>query len=186
MRLINRRKRFYSVGVDIFLPYSKEARSWRSHDDYVLADARVLPIKEKSFDIVLCLKVIEHLEKKEGINLIKELEKIACRQVIIGTSVGFMERQSDRDPNPHQTHRSGWTSAEFRQIGYKVRGRGIPRPLLRTALMRLLEYWLPDFFRRTILGPAGCLADPLEYIFPSLAGNMVCTKSLTVKEVNSV
>ena len=68
---------FYSVGADIFAPYLKECKCLESHDDFVLCDARMLPFKTKSFDIVWCLSTIEHLEKEEGWKLIRAMEGIA-------------------------------------------------------------------------------------------------------------
>lgn len=83
------------------------------------ADAlRVLP--EKSVDSVFLLDVIEHLEKDDGARLLAETERIARRQIVIFTPLGFM-------PQPHtgtrdawglgggdvQQHRSGWTPDDF-------------------------------------------------------------------------
>jgi len=56
-----------------------------------LCDVRKLPFKQKSFDTVLCMEVIEHLEKEEAIRLIEDMEKIARKKIIITTPVGFWE-----------------------------------------------------------------------------------------------
>jgi 2-polyprenyl-3-methyl-5-hydroxy-6-metoxy-1,4-benzoquinol methylase len=66
----------YKVGVDLFKPYIKESRKNKIHHEYVLGDITKLEIKPKSFDAVIALDVIEHLNKKDGLNLIKKYGKM--------------------------------------------------------------------------------------------------------------
>ena len=66
MRFLNRHGRFVTVGIDGFEPSLEQCRRDGSHDTLVLGDIRPLPFNEKSFDIVLCLQALEHLEKKDG------------------------------------------------------------------------------------------------------------------------
>lgn len=42
----------------------------------IIADIRVLPIKDKCFDIVYCSHVLEHFESYENENIIKEMFRI--------------------------------------------------------------------------------------------------------------
>ena len=42
-------------------------------------------IPDKSLDVVVSLDVIEHLEKKDGLRLISEMERVAREQVVIFT-----------------------------------------------------------------------------------------------------
>jgi len=93
MGFINRHKQFYSVGVDIFKPYLSEARKQKIHDDYVLCDIRKIPIKGETFDIILCLEVLEHLEKENSHQLLGEMERIVTRQVIISTPLAKYEQK---------------------------------------------------------------------------------------------
>jgi len=81
-----------------------------------------LPFKENSFDPLICLNVVEHLQKERGITALEELSRVA-HAVIVTTSVGFVE--ADADPlNPFQKHMSGWYSEDLKYLGYKVRGFG--------------------------------------------------------------
>lgn len=165
MGLINKTKRFYTVGVDIFEPSLRKAKKEGIHDDYILSDVRSLPFSPKSFDTVLCSQVLEHLEKKEGGKLVESLERIARLQVIISTPVGIC-KQHAYDENPWQEHRSTWTPADMRRLGYKVRGLGLSIPLTNKI--------------QAIIGPLVYLQimiGPLVYFLPRLAGNMVCVKS---------
>lgn len=68
MYLLRKRRKVFTVGVDAFLRYLKSAQARRSHDAYILGDARYLPFREKSFDAVWYMEVIEHLEKEDGLS----------------------------------------------------------------------------------------------------------------------
>jgi len=63
----------------LFKPYLLRSKEARVHHDYILADITKLEFRPKSFDTVLALDVLEHLTKGDGLNLIKNMEKIACK-----------------------------------------------------------------------------------------------------------
>lgn len=170
--IIKRHKSIYSVGVDIFSPYLKRCQDNHTHDELIQCDIRHLPFRENSFDAVLCKDVIEHLDSQEGDKLIKELEKIARRQVIITTPMGNYG-QHEYDDNPFQEHRSTWKPADLRRYGLTVRGIGI-RGMhgergLHSRVPKMLR-WLLDIMY--------VLAGPVVYFFPSLACYMIGTKKL--------
>jgi ubiquinone/menaquinone biosynthesis C-methylase UbiE len=116
-------KKIYSVGVDIFNPSLDKSKKSKIHNKYVKMD--VLNIgkrfEDKSFDCVLASDLIEHLEKKDGLKLIKQMEKIAKKKVIIFTPNGFL-KQGEYDKNPWQVHKSGWSAKEMKKMGYKIIG----------------------------------------------------------------
>jgi hypothetical protein len=125
----------YKVGADLFLPYLSKSRQVGAHDDYVLADIRALCMREKSFDTVLALDVLEHLTKSDGYKLLGEMSRIAIRKIIVFTPNGYLY-QSARDGNPFQTHRSGWTVEELQDLGFRIEGLNGWKPL-RTQLAAL-------------------------------------------------
>ena len=49
----------------------------------VRADARRLPIADRSFDVVLCSQVLHHFRRDDGIALLRELDRVARRRVIV-------------------------------------------------------------------------------------------------------
>jgi SAM-dependent methyltransferase len=169
-RFINRRRRYYTVGVDIFKPYLAECQRQRLHNDYIQCDVRSLPFRDRSFDTVICMEVLEHLDRPDGEVMLRAMERIARRQVILSTPMGRY-RQEAYDGNPHQEHKHIWTPAEMRGLGYLVRPLGL-RDIGGHGGIRAR---LPGF-----LGPLGdllwVLAGPLVRLFPSLGGNMVCWK----------
>ena len=47
------------------------------------ADARQLPIADRAFDVVLCSQVLHHFRRDDGIALLRELDRVARRRVIV-------------------------------------------------------------------------------------------------------
>ena len=108
-----RREQTYCVGLDIHLPYLKEAKRNKSHDDFISADARRIPIRPRSFDAVLCSQLIEHLKKHEGLKIVDEIETMALSKVVLATTVGYipyLPLDEDQD-ELLQVHKSGYTRA---------------------------------------------------------------------------
>ena len=77
-------------------------------------------IPDASFDAVVLTDVIEHLEKNEGLLLIRELERVSSSIVGIFTPLGFMPQHFSSKQDTWgfeeaelQTHRSGWLPMDF-------------------------------------------------------------------------
>ena len=66
------------TGVDIF-----DYRG-ASVDKFIQHDIRKIKkiVSGKSFDLVLCLDIIEHLKRKDGLKLIKDAEAISKKAVV--------------------------------------------------------------------------------------------------------
>lgn len=76
----------------------------------------------KSVDTVFLLDIIEHLEKSEAKKLIRLTERIARKQIVIFTTLGFMPQHHEggRDAwglygGKWQEHKSGWWPKDFDQ-----------------------------------------------------------------------
>ncbi len=111
----------YSLGVELFDPYLAESKKKKIHTEYLKADIKSVEFKPKSFDCVLCLEVLEHMTKEEGLKLIEKMKKWARKKVIITTPNTFVW-QDEIDNNPLQAHVSGWSAKELRNTGFKVHG----------------------------------------------------------------
>ncbi|MBN8742713.1 MAG: hypothetical protein J0I24_00240 [Thiomonas arsenitoxydans] len=75
---------------------------------------------DKSTDTVFMLDVIEHLEKEDGHKLLAQALRVARKQVVIFTPLGFMPQHYTESVSwegvTHselQNHRSGWEPNEF-------------------------------------------------------------------------
>lgn len=120
MQMINRRMKVKrSVGIDIYEPYLEELRRKRIHSEYIKMDIKNLKFKDKSFDVVIGLQVLEHLHKKDSWKVLKKMEKIAKKQIIVAMPIGKTYHPAV-DGNKHQLHLCGFYPAEFTKKGYKV------------------------------------------------------------------
>jgi hypothetical protein len=112
------------VGVDIL------DRQATGYHEFVPLDLRRLRERftPRSFALVVALDVIEHLPKEDGWALLRDMEDLASRKVIVSTPNGFLP-QEPYDDNPYQAHVSGWSLGEFRSAGYRVLGANGWKPL---------------------------------------------------------
>jgi SAM-dependent methyltransferase len=163
----------WAVGVDLVeRPREAGGRPVSGHHAFVRGDIRELAglFRPDSFDVVAALDVIEHLDKKEGLQLIEAAESIARSTVIFFTPNGFLP-QSAFDGNPHQIHRSGWTVEEFRSRGYEVVGIHGWRPL-RTE--RATIAWRPH----RLWGRVSLYTQALVKERPHRAFQLLCVKRI--------
>lgn len=120
MMVLKQRVKFKEIhGVDLYPQYINFCKRNEIHNDYTFGDVRKLPFKNKSFDVVIALQVLEHLEKKESFKVLSDLERIAKKQVIISTPIGLTYHPAV-DGNSLQLHKSGFMPHEFEERGYKV------------------------------------------------------------------
>lgn len=110
------------IGIDHYEPYISMSRSQSVHDFYVIGDARELPFEANSFDCALATEVLEHLDKQEGLKMIKEMERVAKKKILLTTPNGFLPTYPGPNDNPDEAHLSGWTVDELKDLGFKVYG----------------------------------------------------------------
>lgn len=114
---------FHSVGIDVWPDQIEKVRRLNAHDDYVVGDVRTLDLG-RQFDVVVLNHVIEHVSRDEGVELLRRLEGLARRLLVVSTPNGFLE-QVPVDGNPFQRHWSGWFPHDFEARGYTVFGSGL-------------------------------------------------------------
>lgn len=112
------------VGVDIYEEYFNHIES---SVPYVVIKYDVRKLEEifvpKSFDVVIALDIIEHLEKEESLAMIAACERIARKAVILETPEGYVPQNLDiqgHGGHEWQTHRCGWEVSELADLGYKT------------------------------------------------------------------
>jgi hypothetical protein len=119
------------VGVDIYRPYLNLARSQAYYpDEWVLLNLDALRLDEvflpKSFDVVICFDVLEHLKKSDSLKVMAMCEGIARKAVCLEMPLGFIPQNMDiigAGGDHWQTHRSTWDVQELLSYGYKVTTR---------------------------------------------------------------
>jgi SAM-dependent methyltransferase len=169
------RKTFKSEGIDIFKKTVELSKRKKNHDKYKVGDITKLDqfYKPNSFDACVSIDVIEHFDHKDALKLIKKMEQVAKKKVIILTPNGFYE-QHDFDGNPHQEHKSGWKKKQLEELGYKVYG------------LRGLKYLRNDHagikFKPWIFwGFIAFISEILFYPFPSLSFDIYAVKDINRK-----
>ncbi len=112
------------VGVDIYEKYFEHIEA---DVPYVVLKYDVRKLSDifvpKSFDLVIALDVIEHLEKEESLAMIKQCEQIARKAVVLETPLGYIPQNIDilgHGGHEFQTHRCGWEAEELENLGYTV------------------------------------------------------------------
>jgi len=124
------------IGVDVHIQYLRRVKKLEIYDDRVLASAVYLPFREKSFNSVICLQVLEHLTKRDGVTALRKLSRVADT-VVVTTPVSFVK--ADVDPrNPFQKHRSAWYPEDLEHLGYMTKGYGWFRITKHSCLAPLL------------------------------------------------
>jgi hypothetical protein len=115
------RPQIISTGIDAFAASIEDAKRYNLHDNYILSDVMQYDFNGQKFDVVIASEVIEHFDKWDGLSLIKRMEQLATKLVIITTPNGFLI-QGPEFNNPWQRHKSGWFVQDFLGLGYKVHG----------------------------------------------------------------
>lgn len=87
----------------------------------------------QSHDVVLAISVIEHLPHEKGVELAREMQRVAKHLAIIFTPNGFLPQPPTPD-NPFQEHLSGWDASSLRSLGYEFAGGFSGLKFLRTSL----------------------------------------------------
>jgi len=166
----NKTKGQYVIGCDVFPQYVKESRQSGLYNDCILAEACHLPFNPRSFELIFCLEVIEHLTKSEGEKLLQSLEGLSSKKVALSTPVGFMY-QSEYENNPYQIHKSAWFPSDFRNKGYKVAGMIGP-----FFIRKKNKYSIVDKYIVSLAEIASFLLQPLFYLIPDISFQMICVK----------
>ena len=112
------------VGLDAHRPY---LRKIDAKVPYVCISADALQLERlflpRSFDLVLLLDIVEHLDKPDALELMRQAEIVARRAVVIETPKGFLPQNIDilgLGGDHFQTHRCGFETAELEARGYDV------------------------------------------------------------------
>lgn len=112
------------VGVDIYRPFLEKIEA---DAPYAVVNADALEIGNlflpRSFDLVLLLDILEHMQKKDALRVMDMAEQIARVAVIAESPKGYVPQNIDiwgHGGHIYQTHRCSWEPEEFAARGYHV------------------------------------------------------------------
>lgn len=178
MKGLQNRNNWSVTGIDNFSNSVKKARMSGVYNKVYKGDVFKLNkvILRNKYDLVFSSQVIEHATKKEALRSIKKWEKLAKKQIVITTTMGFFDYlpiEGYVDENPLQKHKSAWYPKDFLDRGYKVNGQGISFLYRENSISRKLKF-RPHVFWVLL----GYLFSPLTYYFPKYATYIVAKKNL--------
>lgn len=133
------------LGLDIWIPYIKDIKEFHFtyahlYNDLIIADARYMPFRDHVFNLLIASEILEHLTRRDGFELLNELERICNNRIITSTPSRFIE-QGEIDDNPYQRHISLWKEEDLIKLGYETK-------VVYPKLPRALE--IVDKIRRLI------------------------------------
>lgn len=108
----------YSVAVDNESALLKQGRNIFP----IISDGSLLPIRSKSFDLVLCLEVLEHLPIELAYRVASELERVASKYILIGVPfeqdirVGRTTCSICNKVNPPWGHRNSFSVGDLSDL----------------------------------------------------------------------
>lgn len=103
-------------GIEVFKKYLTPIHHY-VYDTVVTSDIRSI-VKLKDYDLVLLFDVIEHLNKEEALELIRNLRKKA-KKILISTPNGFMLQESWFG-NEYERHKCGFKEEDFKEFNANV------------------------------------------------------------------
>jgi SAM-dependent methyltransferase len=110
-----------NTGVDIFKPYIDSHNAQGLYEKCICGDITDMRFGVDEFDVVVCMDVIEHIEKEKGGALLERM-RLWAKKVIVTTPNGYSSNESKCDNNDKMAHLCGWTVSELNNLGYTVRG----------------------------------------------------------------
>lgn len=112
------------VGCDIWRPYLEVSKKF--FPVVHLSADELNKFLDDSFDVVICLDMLEHLEYDKALNVISELKRIARNKVIVYTPVDIEQPQTQIENswgmghNQHQQHLSLIPPNVLESLGFNV------------------------------------------------------------------
>jgi len=164
-------KNIRKIGLDIFPEAIEKSKKRNIHDEYICGNALEIDklFESKSIDCVMALDLVEHLEKEEAAELIRKMEKIAKRAVVIQTPNGFFP-QGEYEDNRHQVHKCGFSSEELKKMGFKVVGMDGPKFFRKKSF----DANQPNVLYSIVAN----ILDPVYRFFPEKSFNLLAYKYL--------
>jgi hypothetical protein len=123
---------------------------------------------ESKFDAVIALDVLHCFPNQDGHSLLKKLENLARRKLIVLCPNGDLYPSDSR---LSELQKSAWTASELRNLGFKVHGVNGCKPL--RGYDGEIKFG-PNLFWQLVSD----LSQKLLYFYPTYSFELVCIKKL--------
>lgn len=120
------------TAVDIAFQYLAEVKGRCPQAKIVCMDT-LMYLKgqsDNSVDVISIIDGIEHMDKQTGIKTIKEMKRVAIKEILLFTpqgpgSDGYLRNEPHNawgieGADHFQTHKSGWTALELKDLGFEA------------------------------------------------------------------
>lgn len=125
-------------GIEPWPEYYKFQCRLGLYDCISQAKGQDIPYPNDFFNLSIAQQVIEHLDKKEGYKMIREMERVTQGLVILATPAEYYEGL-EIDGNPFNKHRSYWSKEDFEKEGFKV--TRVTKNINSRALITFANFW---------------------------------------------
>mgnify|MGYP001613549616 CR=1 FL=1 len=115
----------FILACDVWTPYLDNLK--REYSTIQINMNELNRFMEESYDVVICLDVLEHLEEKDAIKAIDEMKRICRKKLIIYTPNEFKTNEPSIDDawglghNEYQRHKCVLSNSLLRTHGFIVR-----------------------------------------------------------------
>ena len=107
-------------GIEGFPDYISDIQR-RVYDNIYIGDMREVIKTLGTYDVIFIGDAIEHISKEDGIKFVREAMNHVKKALVMSTPAYEMI-QEEKNGNPLETHRSLWTTADFKSIGKEFGG----------------------------------------------------------------
>lgn len=114
------------LGLDVWLPYLDVIKETQNVIQFNLETDHLERFPDKSYDIVICLDVLEHLDLKTADNTLRHMKRITRKKAIIFTPSEFydnnkaVENAWDLGNCPFQKHKCVVSGQTLKALGFKI------------------------------------------------------------------
>ena len=105
-------------GIEIFEDYITSLNKMIYDKIYIGNALEILPTLDKTYDLILLIDIIEHLNYDDGIRLLKMCEQHG-KNTIISTPKRFLSQQPEMFGNPFEVHKFLYKKKHFKFIKNK-------------------------------------------------------------------
>lgn len=131
------------LGCELVEKYLDKAKNYFPVIKFDLNDLKSFELfRNKSFDVIICLDVIEHIEYQQALKIIGQMERIARKKIIIYTPSEFKSNEENVEDawglgeNPFQEHKCFIPATRFESWGYRV---SFPEPDKNTLAVKVVK-----------------------------------------------